>query len=448
MFNNLSQKFSQTFARLKGKGSLTPEIIDDISGDIRTALLEADVALPVVKEFVTQIKAAAVGQSLTKTISPEQLLTKIVHDELVKVLGDTNQDLILAPAKPSVILMVGLQGSGKTTSTGKLGLWLQQQKKKRVLLASLDVYRPAAREQLAVLGQDNNLDVFENNSDDPVKRAEDALAHAKAEKYDVILLDSAGRLEIDESLMAELDIVKAKTKPSEIMFVADALMGQSAASVAKTFHDRLGITGITLTRIDGDGRGGAALSIKTVTGQPIKFLGVGERINQLDIFYPDRIAGRILDQGDVVSLVEQAQAMSDEAEEEKLMRKIQKGRFNFNDLGKQLRKMEKMGGLQSLLGFLPGMGKLKDIKDKVDDSLLKRQLAIIDSMTRIERLNPQIIAGSRRKRIAGGAGVSINEVNKLIKMHKQMTQAMKKLSKMDPKALMRSGLGGPDQMMK
>ncbi len=443
MFDSLQKTLSSTFDRLRGRGALSEADVEEGLKDIRTALVEADVALPVVKEFIDKVRPRALGADVIRSVTPGQQIVKIVHDTLVETLGPDNAGLDLGSA-PAPILMVGLQGSGKTTTSAKLGLMLQTREKKRVLMASLDVSRPAAMEQLKILGEQAGvptLPIMANQM--PLDIAKRALAAAKVGGYDVVILDTAGRQHVDEQLMSEVAAVKAQTNPHETLLVADSLTGQDAVNIAKSFNERVKISGIILTRADGDSRGGAALSMRSVTGAPIKFLGVGEKLDALEAFHPARVAGRILDMGDVVGLVERAAENFDKEQSEKLAKKMKKGEFDMNDLAEQLRQMKKMGGMKGLLAMLPGVGKVKDQLDAagLDDKILTRQEAIIGSMTREERAKPDVINGSRRKRIAAGSGVDVQDVNKLLKMHRQMGDAMKKMGKMGGRMPM-GGLGG------
>src|SRR3984957_8797232 len=397
-----------------------------------------------VKEFIDKVRPRAIGENVIRSVSPGQQVIKIVHDVLVETLGTENAALSLR-SPPAPILMVGLQGSGKTTTSAKLGLMLQTKEKKRVLMASLDVNRPAAMEQLRVLGEQAGIATMPVVAgQDPVTIAKRALASAKGGGYDVLILDPAGRQSIDEQLMAEVAAIKTATNPHETILVADALTGQDAVNIAKNFNDRLNLSGIILTRVDGDARGGAALSMKSVTGAPIKFLGAGEKLDALEAFHPERVASRILDMGDVVSLVEKASETIDKEQAEKLARKMKKGEFDMNDLADQLRQMTKLGGMQGVLSMLPGVGKIKDqlATAGLDDKMLKRQEAIICSMTKKERQDPDVINGSRRKRIAAGAGVDVSEVNKLLKMHRQMADMMKKMGKGGRTPQMPGGMPG------
>jgi signal recognition particle subunit SRP54 len=431
MFDSLQQRLGATFDRLRGRGALSEADVDEGLADIRTALIEADVALPVVKDFIDKVRPKAIGENVIRSVTPGQQIVKIVHDALVETLGSENATLNLG-SPPAPILMVGLQGSGKTTTSAKLGLMLQTREKKRVLMASLDVHRPAAMEQLKILGEQAGvptLPIMANQT--PLDIAKRAMAAAKVGGYDVLILDTAGRQHIDEQLMAEVAAVKAQTNPHETLLVADSLTGQDAVNIAKSFNERVKISGIILTRADGDARGGAALSMRSVTGAPIKFLGVGEKLDALEAFHPARVAGRILDMGDVVSLVEKAAENFDKDEAEKIAKKMKKGEFDMNDLASQLQQMKKLGGMQGVLSMLPGVGKVKDqlATAGLDDKILARQEAVISSMTKQERAKPDLINGSRRKRIAAGAGVDVSDVNKLLKMHRQMSDMMKKMGK-------------------
>lgn len=446
MFDTLAEKLGGVFDRLARRGALTESDVDTAMREIRIALLEADVALPVVKDFVAKVREQAVGQAVVKSVTPSQMVVKIVNDALVETLGGENAALDLNAPAPVPVLMVGLQGSGKTTTSAKLALRLKKDKK-RVLLASLDVYRPAAQEQLAQLGKQIDVAVLPVIvGEKPKAIAARAMAEAK-KGYDVVILDTAGRLHIDLDMMAEVAEVRALVNPHETLLVVDALAGQDAANIAREFNEKIGITGIVLTRIDGDSRGGAALSMRAVTGRPIKFLGAGEKVEALEPFHPDRLAGRILGMGDVVSLVETAAEKMDKDEAERVAKRMMDGRFDLNDLLSQLRQMQKMGDLKGLLGLIPGMGKFKAQIDaaKIDDKVFKRQEAIILSMTPRERRNPDIIKASRKKRIADGCGLTVQEVNKLLKQYDQMADMMKKVKKMGKRGLfggLPGGFGG------
>ncbi|QEX19599.1 signal recognition particle protein [Hypericibacter terrae] len=443
MFESLSQKLSGAFERLTRRGALSEGDVDEALREVRVALLEADVALPVVKDFIASVREAAIGEAVLKSITPGQMVVKIVHDHLVQALGGGAEGINLATTPPAVVLMVGLQGSGKTTSTAKIAMRLTRRERKRVLMASLDTRRPAAQQQLATLGQQAEVKTLNIiGGEPPLAIAKRALQTATLEAFDVLMLDSAGRLHIDDELMEEIAAIKTATKPIETLLVADAMTGQDAVNVAKTFQDRIGVTGIMLTRVDGDARGGAALSMRAVTGQPIKLLGVGEKLDALEDFHPDRIAGRILGMGDVVSLVEKAAENIEQAEAERLAKKMQKGQFDLDDLADQLKQLQKMGGIGDILGMLPGVAKIKaQMKNaKIDDKVIGRQRAILSSMTRKERKNPDLIKASRKQRIAAGSGTSVQEVNKLLKQHQEMARMMKQMGKMGQKGLMRQGI--------
>lgn len=443
MFESLSNNLNKMINKLTSRGLLTEDDIDQAMREIRIALLEADVSLSVVKELTQRIKEKAKGEKVLKSISPGQMVVKIVQDELVEVLGSKLNPINLSTKPPAVIMFVGLQGSGKTTSSAKLALWLKQKMNKNTLLASLDTQRPAAKEQLQSLAKQINATSLSIIDNEPaIDIAKRALKAAENSVHDVLILDTAGRLHIDKELMQELVDIKNLTNPIEIIFVADSLTGQDAVNVAKEFHQALSLTSIILTRIDGDSRGGAALSIAHTTGCPIKYVGVGEKMNEFQEFHPDRIASRILGMGDVVSLVEQASANIDKEEAEKISAKMQKGQFDLNDFLSQLKTLKKMGGIGSMLGMIPGLGKLKSAigNANMNEDVLKYQEAIIQSMTEKERKHYKIINGSRRKRIAAGAGVTVQEVNRLLKQFQEMGSMMKKFGGMDKKTMMRSGL--------
>jgi len=432
MFDTLSARLSKVFGDLTGRGALSEADVDAALGEVRRALIEADVSLEVVRGFVEQVRDRAVGAEVTKSIAPGQQVIKIVHDELVAVLGTQAAPIDLNAAPPVVVLMVGLQGSGKTTTTAKIGLRLTRREHKRVLMASLDTRRPAAMEQLQTLGQQAEVATLPIVAGQrPVEIARRAHREARLSGYDVLILDTAGRTHIDDELMAEAEAVRAATEPHETLLVADALTGQDAVNLARAFDQRLDVTGIVLTRVDGDGRGGAALSMRAVTGKPIKLIGVGEKLDGLEAFHPARIADRILGMGDVVSLVEKAAETVSADEAAKVAKKLRKGAFDLADLRGQLLQMKKMGGMGSLMGMLPGVGKLKKAMQgaNVDDKVFDRQVAIIDSMTVAERTRPELLNASRRKRIAAGSGTSVPEVNKLAKMHRQMADMMKKAAR-------------------
>ena len=446
MFDSLSSRLNGVFEALTRRGALSEADVSAALRDVRIALLEADVALPVVKDFIAGVSAKAVGGDVLKSVAPGQQVIKIVNDHLIEMLGgETSEIAIAAASPPAAVLMVGLQGSGKTTTTAKLGRFLRVSHKKRVLMASLDTSRPAAMEQLATLGVLAEVDVL------PVVPGETAVAIARRamragaqEGHDVVLLDTAGRLHVDDELMAECAAVRDIATPAETLLVADALTGQDAVTIAGTFHERIGLTGIALTRVDGDGRGGAALSMRAVTGCPIKLIGVGEKLDAIEPFHPDRIASRILGMGDVVSLVERAQETIDREEAVRLARKAKKGGFDLDDLSKQIQQVRKMGGMEGLLGMLPGVGKVKRqlAEANVDVKLLDRQQAIISSMTPAERRNPKVLNSSRKRRIAGGSGTTVQDVNRLLKQVKQMNLVMKRANKLGEKGLMRAGIPG------
>jgi len=450
MFESLSNRLSSVFDRLRRRGALSEADVEAALREIRVALLEADVALPVVKSFVDGVRAKAVGQEVIRSVTPAQMVVKIVHDHLVATLaGDGaasgEAGVNLNAPSPVVIMMVGLQGSGKTTTTAKLARHLKGRLRKKVMMASLDVRRPAAQEQLAVLGRQVSVDTLPFIAGErPVAMAKRAREAARLQGYDVLVLDTAGRLHIDEALMAEAAAVRDATHPTETLLVADALTGQDAVNVAKSFAERVGISGIVLTRVDGDARGGAALSMRAITGCPIKFVGVGEKLDALQAFQPDRVAGRILGMGDIVGLVEKAAETVEQEDADRLALKFQKGSFDLDDLASQLKQLRKMGGMSSLIGMLPGIGKIKKQIDEanIDESLLKRQEAIISSMTRKERRNPKVLNASRRRRIAAGSGTTVPEVNRLLKQYQDMSDMMRKASKLGKKGLMRHGLSG------
>ena len=445
MFDSLSTKLGDVFDKLKRRGALSEEDVSAAMREIRIALLEADVALPVARDFIAKVKEAAIGQEVVRSITPGQMVVKIVNDTLVETLGPETPSLNISGNPPMPILMVGLQGSGKTTTTAKIAKRLKEQDKKKVLMASLDTRRPAAQEQLAVLGMQVGVSTLPIVPGElPVQIAQRAMMMARFEGYDVVMLDTAGRLAIDEALMVEVAAIEKATNPHETLLVADALTGQDAVNTAQAFKDRVNLTGIVLTRIDGVARGGAALSMRAVTGCPIKLLGTGEKIDDVEAFYPDRVANRILGMGDIVSLVEKAAQNVEEADAKKMAKKLEKGKFDMNDLAQQLQQLTKMGGLNSLVSMLPGGAKMQDQMSKanIDDKIIHRQLAIISSMTKKEREKPEVIKASRKIRIAGGSGTSVQEVNKLMKQHNEAQRMMKKVKKMGKKGLMRQGLSG------
>jgi signal recognition particle subunit SRP54 len=457
MFEGLSKRLGDVFDKLRGRGALSEADVDAALREVRTALLEADVALPVVRQFIDSVRPKAIGADVIRSVSPGQMVIKIVNDHLVEMLGGTVSDLDLNAIPPVVILMVGLQGSGKTTSSAKIGYRLSQGPqgmaaefggsfsiKRRVMMASLDTRRPAAQQQLAILGQQTGVPTLPIVPlEMPLAITRRALETARREGFDVLILDTAGRLSIDEELMKEVADISALAKPKETLLVADAMTGQDAVNVAKAFNDRLAVTGIVLTRVDGDARGGAALSMRAVTGRPVKLIGVGEKFDALEPFHPDRIASRILGMGDIVSLVERAAETIDKEDAEKLAAKVRKGQFDMDDLLSQLRQLRKMGGLSGLMGMLPGAMQAKAAmsKAKIDEKQLKRQEAVILAMTPKERRNPDLIHASRKKRIAKGSGVQVQDVNKLLKQHADMLKMMKRVNKLGEKGFMRS-LGG------
>ena len=445
MFDSLADRLGDIFDRLKRRGALSEADVGAALREVRVALLEADVALPVVKDFIAAVRERAVGAEVIDSVTPGQMVIKIVHDRLVEMLGASAEEINLATTPPAVIMMVGLQGSGKTTTTAKLALRLARRDKKKTLMASLDVRRPAAQEQLAVLGEQAEVDTLPIVAgQQPVDIAKRAVQAGRLGGYDVVLLDTAGRLHIDEALMGELAAVRDATAPVETLLVADALTGQDAVNIAARFNERIGVSGIALTRVDGDGRGGAALSMRAVTGRPIKLIGVGEKLDALEDFHPERIASRILGMGDVVSLVEKAAETIEQDEAERLAAKLQKGAFDLDDFASQLAQIGKMGGMKGLLGLLPGVAKVKKqmAEGAIDDRLLARQQAIISSMTPKERRNAKILKGSRKRRVAAGSGTTVQDVNRLLKQFKDMTVMMKRVRKLGKKGLMRHGLPG------
>ena len=433
MFESLSERLGGVFERLTRQGALSEADVETALREVRVALLEADVSLPVARDFVKAVKQKAMGQAVTKSVTPGQQVVKIVHDELVRVLaGEGPADALKIDNPPATVLMVGLQGSGKTTTTAKLAKRLKEKNGKKVLLASLDTQRPAAMEQLAILGTQIGVDSL------PIVKGESAVQIAKRAKqqaafggYDVLFLDTAGRLHIDEVLMDEVQAVRDIAEPRETLLVVDGLTGQDAVNVATEFNAKVGISGVVLTRMDGDGRGGAALSMRAVTGKPIRFVGLGEKMDAIDAFEPERVAGRILGMGDIVALVEKARETFEAEQAERMAKRFAKGLFNMNDLKMQLEQMLKMGGMQGVMGMLPGMGKMARAAEEAgfDDRMLRRQIALINSMTKKERANPDLLQASRKKRIAAGAGLEVSELNRLLKQHKQMADMMKKMGK-------------------
>ena len=444
MFENLSDRLSKTLRNITGKGRLTEDNIKDTLREVRMALLESDVALPVVREFIAQVKEHALGEEVNKSLTPGQEFLRIVRTELEKAMGEANEELNLAVQPPAVILMAGLQGAGKTTSVGKLAKFLKERHKKKVLVVSADVYRPAAIKQLQTLAEALKVDFFPTEtSQKPVDIAEAALKHAKLNFFDVLIVDTAGRLHVDGEMMEEIQNIHAVLNPVETLFTVDAMTGQDAANTAKAFNEALPLTGVILTKVDGDARGGAALSIRQITGKPIKFLGVGEKTDALEPFHPDRIASRILGMGDVMSLIEDLQRSVDQEKAEKMAQKFKKGdEFTLEDFRDQLIEMKKMGGMMSMLDKLPGAKNLPEhVKNQVDDKMFIKMEAIINSMTLKERANPEIIKGSRRRRIAQGSGTQVQDVNKLLKQFDEMQRMMKKMRKGGMAKMMRGMKG-------
>ena len=447
MFESLSEKLSGILDKLTGRGALSEEDVNAAMREVRRALLEADVALEVVRSFVDRARTKAVGAAVVKSVKPGQMVVKIVHDALIETLGGESQAIDLNAPAPVAIMLVGLQGAGKTTTTAKIAKRLAERDRRKVLMASLDVKRPAAQEQLAVLGSQVGVDTLPIiPGQDPVDIARRAEQAARLQGYDVVLLDTAGRTHIDEPLMAEMVQIRDAARPHEVLLVADALTGQDAVNLAREFNERVGLTGIVLTRMDGDGRGGAALSMRAITGKPIKLLGVGEKMDAIEDFHPARLADRILGMGDIVTLVEKAAQSIDAAQAAKMAEKMRKGVFDLNDLSEQLAQIEKLGGMGGIMGMLPGVAKIKDQLNSanLDDSFVKRQRAIISSMTPLERRNPDLLKASRKKRIAAGSGVNVEQVNRLLKQHRQMADMMKMMGGPNAKRGMMGKLG---QMM-
>lgn len=445
MFDSLSERLGSTLQKIRGQGRITEDNVKDSLREIRMALLEADVALPVVREFIGRVKERAMGQDVLRSLTPGQALVKVVNDELIAVMGDANETLNLATQPPAVILMAGLQGAGKTTSVAKLARWIKEREKKSVMVASADVYRPAAIEQLKTLANEVDAHFFPSQSDqNPVEIAKAAVAQAKSQLIDVVIIDTAGRLHIDDDMMAEIKQIHAAINPIETLFTVDSMTGQDAANTAKAFNEELPLTGVILTKTDGDARGGAALSIRHITGKPIKFMGVGEKTAALEAFHPDRVVSRILGMGDVLSLVEEAQQKTDKGSAEKLANKLKKGKgFDLDDFRDQLRQMSNMGGIGSMLEKMPGMSNVPAAaKQQVNDKEMGKLEAIINSMTKKERIRPDIIKGSRKKRIAAGSGTQIQDVNRLLKQFAQMQKMMKKMSQKGGMAKMMRALGG------
>ncbi len=430
MFDNLSDRISKTLKTVAGKAKLTDKNIQDTLREVRKALLEADVALPVVKAFIEQVRKRGLGREVSRSLNPGQQFLKIVEAELTAVMGEANESLNLAAKPPAVVLMAGLQGAGKTTSVAKLARFLVERQKKKVLVVSADVYRPAAIEQLQTLANEIEVECFPSSTDQkPVKIAQGAIDHAKKQFFDVVIVDTAGRLAVDEEMMAEIQALHKAVDPVETLFVIDAMIGQDAVNTAKAFNEALPLTGIILTKADGDARGGAALSVRHVTGKPIKFLGVGEKVDALEPFHPDRLAGRILGMGDVLSLIEDVEQKIDKAKAEKLISKVKKGKkFDLEDLRDQLQQMQNMGGMGAMLEKLPGMGNMSAaIENAQMGGQFKSMEALINSMTPAERSNPELLNGSRKRRITEGSGTQVQDLNRLLKQHKQMAKMMKKM---------------------
>jgi|TARA_B100001964_G_scaffold231199_1_gene285563 signal recognition particle subunit SRP54 len=439
LFDSLSDRFGDIFNRLKKRGALSESDVSETMREIRVALLEADVALPVVKEFIDSVKEQAIGHEVLKSVTPGQMVIKVVNDHLIEMLGPEDAEINLAATVPVPILMVGLQGTGKTTTTGKLALRLKNRDRKKVLVAGLDVARPAAQEQLAQLAKQAEVESLASVfGEQPVGIAKRAMDTGRREGFDVVILDTAGRLAIDHELMSEVAEIRNLVAPAETLLVADALSGQDAVNVAKEFNEKIGITGIVLTRVDGDARGGAALSMRSVTGCPIKLMGVGEKLDALESFQAERIAGRILGMGDVVGLVEKAAEVVDQEKAEKIAKRAMKGQFTLEDLQEQLAQVKKMGDLGGLMGMLPGVGKMKKQIEEanIDDRMIARQEAIILSMTPKERRNPKLLNAKRRKRIAAGSGTNVQDVNRLLKQYQQMSSMMKKMGKKGMQGMM------------
>jgi len=452
MFENLTERLARTMRDIRGRGRLSEDNIKDALREVRMALLEADVALPVVRQFIDQVKEQAVGQEVMKSLTPGQAFIKVVNDQLVDIMGEANEELALNVTPPAVVMMAGLQGSGKTTTVAKLSRWLKERKKKTVLVVSCDVYRPAAIDQLESLAGEVGVDFFPSSTDqDPVAIANAALDHARKKFIDVVIVDTAGRLHIDAEMMDEVKRLHAAINPVETLFVVDSMTGQDAANTAKAFNEALPLTGVVLTKTDGDARGGAALSIRQITGKPIKFLGVGEKSDALEPFHPDRVASRILGMGDVLSLVEQAEQSIDQEEAAKFAKKLKKGKgFDLEDFRTQLQQMQKMGGVASLMDKLPGVGEIpQEARNQVNDKDFRRMEAIISSMTMRERLRPDIIKGSRKRRIAAGSGTEVQDVNRLLKQFTQMQKMMKQFKKKGGMAKMMRAMKGrmPGGMM-
>ncbi len=449
MFENLTERLTRTFKNLSGQGRLTEDNMQQALREVRLSLLEADVALPVIKEFIEHIKQKALGQDVMTSLKPDQALVKIIHDELIHIMGDTRSELNLKTQPPAVFLMAGLQGSGKTTSAAKLARYLKETEKKKVMLVSVDVYRPAAIKQLEVLAKELDVAFFSSEpTERPLTIVNNALDSAKKQFMDILIIDTAGRLHIDQDMMAEIKNLHQAVKPVETLFVVDSMTGQDAANTAKAFHEALPLTGIILTKTDGDARGGAALSVRQITGQPIKFMGNGEKIDALEPFHPERVASRILGMGDILTLIEEVERKADKASNEKLAKKLKKGKgFDLDDFKQQLLHMNSMGGISGMMSKLPGMGQLpKQAVGQVNDKALAQTIAIINSMTMKERRIPKIIIGSRKKRIAQGSGTQIQDVNRLLKQFTQMQKMMKKFTKPGAMKQMMRGMGGMSGM--
>jgi signal recognition particle subunit SRP54 len=454
MFENLTERLGKTLKNISGKGRLTEDNIQETLREVRMALLEADVALPVVREFIGKVKERAIGTEVTKSLNPGQVFIKIVQAELVAVMGEANERLDLSAQPPAVVLMAGLQGAGKTTSVAKLGRYLKEREKKKVLVVSADVYRPAAIKQLQTLAEEIDVEFFPSSAlQQPIAIAEAAIEHARKQFFDVLIVDTAGRLAVDEAMMAEIQQLHKAVNPVETLFVVDAMTGQDAANTAKAFNQALPLTGVVLTKTDGDARGGAALSVRQITGKPIKFLGIGEKVDALEPFHPERVASRILGMGDVLSLIEEVERKVDKQKAAKLASKVKKGKgFDLQDFKEQLEQMRNMGGMMSMMDKLPGMGNMTaKVKDQANDKQFNQMEAIINSMTPLERQKPDVIKGSRKRRIAAGSGTQIQDVNRLLKQFTQMQKMMKKMSGGGMKKMMRNmqGMmppGGPGGM--
>ncbi len=444
MFDSLSERLNKTLKKISGKSRITHDNVQETLREVRKALLEADVALPVVKEFINHVRKRAVGQEVSRALNPGQQFLKIVESELVQIMGEANEGLDLAQQPPAIVMMAGLQGAGKTTTVAKLARFLKDKQKKKVMVVSADVYRPAAIKQLETLASEVEVDFFPSSADQkPIDIAKSALSQAKKLAADVLIVDTAGRLHVDESLMSEIQDLNKALNPVETLFVIDAMIGQDAVNTAKAFNDALPLTGVVLTKIDGDARGGAALSVRHVTGKPIKFLGSGEKTEALEAFHPDRIASRILGMGDVMTLIEEAEQKIDKAKAEKLVKKVQKGqRFDLEDLRDQFQQMANMGGMGAMLEKLPGMGNMAQMAEQANLTKQFGQMeALINSMTPAERRDPEILNGSRKRRIVNGAGMQVQDLNRLLKQHKQMAKMMKKM-KGGGMAKMMRGMGG------